>query len=434
MQMETVFRRLLGLQAASVTKATFHPDALAIVVGVELRRKSLECSRCGHRSTTGGYDSRSRMWRHIDLGPWEVYLRARLRRFLCPRCDAVVTEAIPWAEPASMFTRDFEDIASFFAQNANKTVVSRVLKIAWETVGSIVERTVQRRGMPLDRRRLYKIGIDEISYRKHHKYLTVVADHASGKVVWGGPGKSGDALDPFLDALGPEGRDRVQLVSMDMSQAFITKIRQRLPGATIVFDPFHVVKLANTAVDEVRRSQVRALKGRVEDAHAIKKSRWILLKARKNLDRKESAKLSLIEAANRPLYRAYLLKEALRAVYRVSASRAGDRLDAWLAWASRSRLRPFVKLAATIREHRSGILAAIEHDLSNGRLEGLNNKIRLISHRAFGFHSAEALLAGFHSAEALLALVYLCCSGITVPLPCDKCPGYDPYCLEFQDP
>lgn len=323
-----------------------------------------------------------------------------------------------------MFTRDFEDIASFFAQNANKTVVSRVLKIAWETVGSIVERTVQRRGMPLDRRRLYKIGIDEISYRKHHKYLTVVADHASGKVVWGGPGKSGDALDPFLDALGPEGRDRIQIVSMDMSQAFITKVRERLPGATIVFDPFHVVKLANTAVDEVRRSQVRALKGRVEDAHAIKKSRWILLKARKNLDRKESAKLSLIETANRPLYRAYLLKEALRAVYRVSADKAGDRLDAWLAWASRSRLRPFVKLAATVREHRNGILAAIEHHLSNGRLEGLNNKIRLISHRAFGFHSA----------QALLALVYLCCSGITVPLPSDKCPGYDPYCLEFQDP
>lgn len=420
----TVFRRLLGLQAASVTKATFHPDAVAIVVDVELRRKTLECSRCGCRCSSGRYDSRRRMWRHIDLGPWEVYLRTLLRRFLCPRCKAVVTEAIPWAEPGSMFSRDFEDIASYFAQNTNKTVVSRVMKIAWETVGNIVARTVRRRGIPLDRRRLYKIGIDEISYRKHHKYLTVVADHIQGKVVWGGEGKSGEALDPFLDALGPEGRDRIELVSMDMSQAFISKVRDRLPRATIVFDPFHVVKLANAAVDEVRRAQVRSLRGRVDEAHAIKKSRWILLKARKNLDRAESAKLSLIETANRPLYRAYLLKEALRAVYRVSASKAGDRLDAWLAWASRSRLRPFVKLAATIREHRMGILAAIEHNLSNGRLEGLNNKIRLISHRAFGFHSA----------EALLALVYLCCSGITVPLPSDKCPGYDPYCIEFQDP
>jgi transposase len=107
-----------------------------------------------------------------------------------------------------------------------------------------------------------------------------------------------------------------------------------------------------------------------------------------------------------------------------SASRAPDRLDAWLAWASRSGLKSFVKLARTLREHRLGILAAIERDLSNGRLEGLNCKIRLIGHRAFGFHSA----------EALLALLYICCSGIAVPLPSDRRPGYDPYCLELAGP
>ena len=415
----TVFGHLLGLQAASVTKATFHPDAVAIIVDVQLRRKTLVCPRCGRRCSTGAYDSRQRMWRHIDLGPWEVYLRSRLRRFLCPPCKAVVTEAIPWAEPGSMFSRDFEDIASFLAQNTNATVVSRMMKIAWETVGNIVSRTVRRRGIPLNRRRLYRIGIDEISYRKHHKYLTVVADHIEGGVVWGGEGKSGKALDPFLDALGPEGRDRIQLVSMDMSQAFISKVRERLPKATIVFDPFHVVKLANAAVDEVRRGQVRALKGRADESQPIKKSRWILLKAPDNLTPEESTRLSLVARANLPLYRAYLLKEALRAVYRAPAAKAGARLDAWLAWASRSRLQPFVKLGRTIREHRSGILAAIEHGLSNGRLEGLNNKIRLISHRAFGFHSA----------EALLALVYLCCAGIEIPLPSDKRPGYDPFTL-----
>lgn len=424
MLMTTVFRRLLSLQAASVTKVTFHTDALAIIVDVMSRRRSLECPRCGRRSSAGAYDSRQRMWRHIDLGAWEIYLRSKPRRFHCRPCDAVITEALPWAEPSSMFSRDFEDIVSFFAQTSDQTVVSRVMKIAWPTVGNIVERTVKRRGIPLNRRCLYRIGIDEISYRKHHKYLTIVADHVSGDVVWGGEGKSGAALDPFLDALGPEGREKIDLVSMDMSQAFISKVRERLPGATIVFDPFHVVKLANAAVDDVRRAQVRALAGRVDEAQPIKKSRWILLKAHDNLTRKESAKLSLIESANRPLYRAYLLKEALRAVYRAPVSKSERRLDAWLAWASRSRLRPFVKFARTIREHKRGILAAIEHGLSNGRLEGLNNKIRLLSHRAFGFHSA----------EALLALVYLCCAHIVVPLPSDKRPGYDPYTLTFQDP
>jgi transposase len=424
MRMTTVFRRLLALQAARVTKVAFHSDALAIFVNVKRTGRKLQCPLCGGRFHAGTYDSRQRLWRHIDLGPWEIYIRSRTRRFLCGHCDTTVTEAVPWAEPGSVFSRDFEDIVSFFAQTSNHTVVSRVMKVAWPTVGNIVERTVKRRGIPLNRRRLYRIGVDEISYRKHHKYLTVVADHLSGDVVWGGEGKSGDALDPFLDALGPEGRQGIQLVSMDMSQAFISKVRQRLPGATIVFDPFHVVKLANTAVDDVRRAQVRALAGLAEEGQAIKKTRWILLKAHDNLTRKETAKLSLVARANRPLYRAYLLKEALRAVYRAPKAKAEARLDAWLAWASRSRLRSFVKLARTVREHKSGILAAIEHDLSNGRLEGLNNKIRLLSHRAFGFHSA----------EALLALVYLCCSGIEVPLPGDKRPGHDPYTLTFEDP
>lgn len=418
-----VFRRLLSLQAVRVTKVRFHSDALTIIVDVESTHAQLKCPRCGRRSDAGTYDSRRRLWRHLDLGPWEIYLRSKTRRFRCQRCDAVVTEAVPWAEPGSTFSRDFEDVVSFYAQQTNQTVVSRVMNIAWPTVGNIAVRTVKRRGIPLDRRRLYHIGIDEISYRKHHKYLTIVADHVGGDVVWGGEGKSGDTLDPFLDALGEAGRDRIQLVSMDMSQAFISKIRERLPRATIVFDPFHVIKLANTAVDEVRRAQVRALGGRADAQQALKKTRWILLKAQEHLTGKETAKLALVARANRPLYRAYLLKETLRAVYS-APHMAKAKLAAWLAWASRSRLRPFVKLARTIRAHEDGILAAIEHGLSNGRLEGLNNKIRLISHRAFGFHSA----------PALLALVYLCCAGIRVPLPSDKRTGVDPYMLTFSDP
>jgi len=420
--MTKVFRRLLSLQAVRVTKVRFHCDALTIIVDVEGTHARLKCPCCGRRSDAGTYDSRRRLWRHIDLGPWEIYLRSKTRRFHCHRCDTIVTEAVPWAEPGSTFSRDFEDVVSFYAQTTNQTVVSRVMKIAWPTVGNIAVRTVKRRGIPLERRQLYRIGIDEISYRKHHKYLTIVADHVSGDVVWGGEGKSGEALDPFLDALGEAGRARIQLVSMDMSQAYISKITERLPHSTIVFDPFHVIKLANNAVDEVRRAQVNALVG-LAAAQAIKKSRWLVLTARENLSVKDVAKLALI-AANRPLYRAYLLKEALRAVYLEPLHKVKDKLAAWLAWASRSRLRPFVKLARTIRAHEAGILAAIEHGLSNGRLEGLNNKIRLLSHRAFGFHSA----------QALLAFVHLCCGGIDVPLPSDKRSGLDPYFLTASDP
>ena len=247
---------------------------------------------------------------------------------------------------------------------------------------------------------------------------SIVADHDTGRVVWAGNGKSGEALDPFLDALGEEGRAAIRLVSMDMSQAYISKVGARLPQAIIVFDPFHVVKLANDAVDNVRREQVRALVDKVE-AQALKKTRWLLLKLPKNLDDDETAKLGVLAKVNHPLYRAYLLKEALRAVFRQPASEAEEHLDAWLTWASRSRLAPFVQLGRTVRKHKAGILAAIEHGLSNGRLEGLNSKIRMLSHRAFGFHSA----------EALVALVHLCCSGIDIPLPSDQRPGEDPHAI-----
>jgi transposase len=418
MSITRVFRRLLALQETRVRGVEFFVAAMMICVDVAPRRYNPTCSRCGRRSAAGTYDSDSRLWRHIDLGPWELYLRYQLRRFLCPHCRAVVTEAVPWAEFASTFTRDFEDVTSFYAQQANQTVVSRVMKIAWPTVGNIVRRTVTRRGLPLRVGKLYRIGVDEISYRKHHKYLSIVADHDTGHVVWAGNGKSGDSLDPFLDSLGEDGRRAIRLVSMDMSQAYISKVRGRLPHVIIVFDPFHVIKLANDAVDNVRRQQVRALKDKAE-AKDLKKTRWILLKVPQDLDAVETEKLAVLAKVNRPLYRAYLLKEALRAVFRQPLPQAKKTLDAWLAWASRSRLASFVTLARTIRQHKAGILAAIEHGLSNGRLEGLNNKIRLISHRAYGFHSA----------EALIALVMLCCSGIDIPLPCDQRPGSDPYAI-----
>jgi transposase len=418
MSIVSVFRRLLSLQGTRVVGVEFFATALMICVDIAPRRRHPTCSRCGRRSAVGAYDSDTRLWRHLDLAAFELYLRYRLRRFTCRSCQAVVTEAVPWAEHGSVFTRDFEDVASFYAQQTNQTVVSRVMKISWPTVGNIVRRTVARRGTPLRVRKLYRIGVDEISYRKRHKYLSIVADHDTGHVVWAGNGKSGDALDPFLDALGDAGRSTIKLVTMDMSQAYISKVRERLPHAIIVFDPFHVVKLANEALDQVRRQQVRALKDKAA-AQSVKKTRWILLKTPDDLDAAEAEKLSVLATVNRPLYRAYLLKEALRAVFRETPVKAKNRLDAWIRWACRSRLAPFVRLARTIRQHKPGILAAIEHGVSNGRLEGLNSKIRLISHRAFGFHSA----------EALIALINLCCSGIDLPLPSDVRPGSDPYAI-----
>lgn len=402
MRVTTVFNKLLALQGALVREVEFGCDELVVTVA---RRAHLHrCPRCGY-STPSRYDSHVRDWRHVALGKWRVILRATLCRLQCPE-HGVVTEAVPWAAPDSRFTLDFEMLVAWCAREMNKTAVTRLLHIAWVTVGRIVERVV---GDLLDEERLdrlFVMGIDEVSYRKGHKYLTVIADHQSGQPVWIAEGRSRETVGHFFDEMGPERSKNVLLASMDMSGAYIAEVTARAPYATIAFDPFHVVKLANEAVHEVRRSEVREQKG-TPQAQALKGSRWALLKAPENLDADEELRLSVVARMNRAVYRAYLLKEELRALYQCSPRSAPRHLDALVEWAQRSRLPPFVKLGRTLRQYREGILAAIRFGLSNGRMEGLNNKIGVIKRRAYGFHSA----------AALIAMVFLCCSQLPITLP-----------------
>ena len=401
MRVTTVFNKLLALQGALVRKVEFGP--VGILVDVAKRHHRHRCPRCAF-STRARYDRTTREWRHLSLGKWRVVIRATLCRLVCPE-HGVVTEAIPWAEHDSRFTRDFEDLVAWVAREMNKTAVKTLLHIAWATVGNIIERVVARK---LDRtrlERLYKIGIDEVSYRKGHKYLTVVADHATGDPVWIGEGRSQATVGAFFDELGERAK-QLEAISMDMCAPYIQEATARAPQAEIAFDPFHVVKLAGEAVHDVRRTEARERKGTPEAA-VLKGSRWALLKAPENLRDQERVHLSAVAGLNSRVYRAYLLKEELRALYRCGPRSAPEHLRAWLSWASRSNLAPFVKLGRTLRQYRDGILAAIRLRLSNGRMEGLNNKIGVIKHRAYGFHSF----------AALAAMVFLCCTDLHLELP-----------------
>ena len=245
-----------------------------------------------------------------------------------------------------------------------------------------------------------------MSYRKGQKYLTVVADHGTGKPVWLGEGRSKKTLGIFFDELGPERAKQLTAVGMDMCAPYIAEVTKRAAQAEIAFDPFHVVKLANEAVQQVRRTEARVRKGSAEAA-VLKGSRWALLKAPENLRDEEQVRLSAVAALNAQVYRAYLLKEELRTLYRCRPRAAEKHLESWLSWACRSKLAPFVKLARTLRQYRPGVLAAIRLHLSNGLLEGINNKIGLLKRRAYGFHSA----------AALIAMVYLCCTDLQLNLP-----------------
>jgi transposase len=398
----TVFNKLLSLQGAFVREVRFQPDA--VVVTVARRGRRHRCPQCSF-STHARYDSHVATWRHIALGKWRVLIRAKVSRLVCPR-HGVLTETVPWAAPEAGFTLDFEDLVAWLAREMNKTAVTRLAHIAWLTVGSIIARVVGRK-LDADRlEQLYVIGIDEVSYRKGHKYLSVIADHRSGDPAWIAEGRSRETVGKFFDELGPERSEKVAIVTMDMCAAYVEEVKARAPNAQIAFDPFHVVKLANEAVHNVRRTEARDRKGSTE-ATVLKGSRWALLKAPENLRPAEQVRLAEVAALNARVYRGYLLKEELRALYLCGVGAARRHLEAWLRWASRSKLRPFVKLARTLRKYREGVLDAIRFGLSNGRLEGLNNKIGVLKHRAYGFHSA----------AALIAMIFLCCTKLHVELP-----------------
>ena len=418
MRVSTAFNRMLAIPGASVTSVEFTPGG--VVVGLRRRFRRLTCP-CGW-STAAVYDRSRRRWRHLDLGGCRLFLEAEIRRLACRRCNRVRTEMVPWARPRARHTADFEDVVAWMAQRMDKTTVATLLRCSWEAVAGIVTRVVHDQLDPSRLEDLYRIGVDEVSYRKGHRYLTVVADHdREGAVVWAAEGKDSGALERFYDELGPERTARLAAVSVDLHGGYAKATRRRAPQARICADPFHVIRLANIAVDHVRRAiwnRARPTRGPVKgrwsytprhsSAAAFKRTRWALLKDPATLTTDQQAVLDELRRARHVLWRAWELKESLRDLYRLPPGRRPDaHLDHWLARACRSRIAPIVRLSRTIRRHRDAILAAVDLGLSNSKLEGLNSKIRLINHRGYGHHSA----------AAIIAMIYLCCGGITVQLP-----------------
>jgi len=401
MRATTLLSKTLQLNKTRILAVDFDADGLVLDVAPSTRIP--RCSECFCR-VRRVYDRRvGRRWRHLDAGAMRVSLRYDLRRLDCPRCGVVV-ELIPWAAKGSWFTYEFEDTTAYLLQAQNNSAVAKTMRISWQTVGAIARRVVDRvmDADVLDD--LTVIGIDELSYRRHHEYITVVVDHLRHCVVWARRGKSAATVREFFEAAGPERTAQIEVVTIDMSPAYIKAVAEGAPNARIVFDRFHVQRLAQDALDEVRRDQIRGTEDPV-DRRAIKGTRFALLKSPWNLTDIEGQKLAEVQRTNKTLYRAYLLKETLAAVLdRRQVNVARTKLREWIQWAGRSRLKPFAKLARTIKKHTEGILGYVQTRLSNGIVEGLNGKIRTLTRRAYGFHSA----------SSLIGLIFLCCSGTTL--------------------
>ena len=469
MRVSTAFSRLLDLSGVWVRKVRFEPDR--VVVTVALRRRLLHCPKCSystpHRENKQLHDS---VWRHLDLGRWRLEVHARLRRLRCPE-HGVHVEGVPFARDGARCTRDFDNLVAWLATKTDKTATCRLTRIDWQTIGRIIKRVADEHLGELDRLSdLFEISIDEVAWRKGHRYLTLIGDHLRSAVVWGCEGKGEAAADEFFAELDPEiatssspppqlaaqakqprqapepafmvpfgpcptvpagegiegawlepgseiapaivaRASRLTAVSMDMTGGYAKSVLKHAPQATIVIDNYHVVQLATKALDEVRREYWNELRhaGQADIAKQFKADRWALLKNPDELTDRQASTLAAIRAGGGKVARAWAMKEMVRAIFApgLTVEAVGELLDRLLARLSRCRLRPFIRLGKTIRKHREGILAARRLKLSNARAEALNNKVKLIVRRAYGFHSA----------QAALALVHLACGRVTLTLP-----------------
>jgi len=414
MRATRLLAQILDLKHTRVTSFVFEDAGLVIDVVPTLRIP--RCSRC-HRKAAKVKDRRQRKWRHLDLAGMALYLRYSLRRVDCHFCGVIVEE-VPWAAPGVWFTTDFEQTTAYFAQKTDRSTVAQTMGVSWKAVGRIADRVAKRLAPnnPLDG--LTHIGIDELSYRRHHEYVTVVVDHLQKRIVWAHPGKNADTLRLFFEQLGPQRCAKLEAVTIDMSKAYIQAVTEATPKAQLIFDRFHVQRLGHNALDDVRRDETRAIRG-TEEGKALKKARFALHKRPWNLSELETQKVAAVQKANRSLYRGYLLKESLAGIFDIDAIEiARCKLEEWIGWARRSRLEPFVKLSYTIEKYQEGILAYIQSGLTNARTEALNGKIRTITRRAYGFHNV----------YSLIGLIHLCCSGLrltpvrkypqTLPLKC----------------
>jgi transposase len=409
MRIPKVLLRGLGVEGAMVEDVVGEEAAdgrACLVISVRPKAKEAgRCPDCGRRCP--GYDAGGgrRRWRALDCGSVETYLEANAPRVQC-REHGVVVARVPWARHGTGFTYAFEDTVAWLATRTDKTTLATLMSVAWRTVCAIIERVVASAQASIDPLEgLVRIGIDEVSYRKGHRYITVVVDHDTGRLLWASVGRDEATLEKFFEKLGAARASNIIFVSADAATWIANVVARQCPRAILCLDPFHIVQWATRALDQVRRDVWNDLRTRGEStlARSLKHSRWALWKNPDDLTAHQRERLALIERENRPLYRAYLLKEQQREIVRLKGRRAMDLLDHWLAWASRSRLEPFVQLARSVRNHRQGIDAALAFELSNARTESTNTKIRLLHRMAFGFHSAQPLIS-----LALLKLGGLC--------------------------
>jgi len=438
----TLLKSILNVKDIIVTGVNLYKDVFnRQCLDIEARptvAKQNRCPYCGKKCA--GYDTAGRgysTWRSLDFGGVIVHIRAKTNRIQCP-IHGVVTASVPWAYPGSKFTKDFDLTAAWLATQLSRKAVSQYMMIDWTTVGNCISRTLNEiepyRQKRLDG--LVRIGIDETSYKKGHKYITVVINHDTNTVVWTAEGKGKEVLEKFYKSLTAEQRANIQVTTSDAANWIEECIKTYTPNSIRCLDLFHVVQWLTDGLNEVRNEArqeayaeykrqkqehprkvghptkddeiSKAITEARKEATGMKQAKYTLGKNPEHLTETQQIQLAMIAEKYPKLYESYLLKEDLRLLLKIKDPEVAEaELDSWIERASNSAIEQFQKISETVRKEKQRIMNAICQQMNNARIEAINNKIKLIIRRAYGFQKV----------QNLLDMVYLVCSNLVIPLP-----------------
>ncbi len=389
---EALFGQALGLSAPWVIgRVALDVERRRLDIFVSWDSKTGQCPACGSANQRV-HDHRQRKWRHLDFFQFEAHIHCELARIACTSCQGTTQLQVPWAREGSRFTLMFEALAVTLASEMPVAACARMLRCAQNAVWRQIDAHVDVARAKESYAETTVVGIDETSCAKGHSYITLVHDLLNTKLIYATPGKDAATIGRFAQDLKAHQGDpqSIEVICMDMSKAFIAGAAQHLAHAAVAFDGFHVIQMANKAVDAVRREEARV------QGKWLKKTRWCWLKDKDKWTDKERDKMEWLPQTRLKTARAWRIKEALRDVYalRADAAQSTQALKKWLHWAQRSQLHPMKDLAKTIKHHWDGIVKAFEATkLHTGYVEAVNSLLQAAKAKARGYGTTRHFIA-----------------------------------------
>lgn len=358
-------------------------------VGLNFRRGAeFSCPNCGKLTKVFDIVDEDRSWRHLDFWQFKTYLHARLPRVKCSSCGKVRTVNVDWSRAKAGLTWRFEAFVMELMKEMPVAAVARQVKEHDTRLWRVLRYYVDRAMDNMDVSTVRNVAVDETSSRRGHQYISLFVDTDTKRLLFATEGKGAVVLQTFRTFLNERGvpAEQIKEFCCDMSSAFISGIEQYFPKASITFDKFHVMKMVNESVDQVRREEQKEIE-------ELKKSRYIWLKNEKNLTKSQEEKLVKLKDMNLLTGRAYRIKLALQEMWTYPAILADVYFNTWYGWAVRSQITPMINVAQSLKRHEDGILRWFQTKMTNGLLEGLNSLIQATKRKARGFRTIDNFIA-----------------------------------------